>query len=684
MNIININGKFSLILNCSKNIYLHLKLKVSFSYFFLFVFLLAILSANRVECSYSNLNFNENIKLKPTHEFIISNDDTSSIKKEIIQIKYVDENNFKFTNKFEEREILQPQNKYNSGSFRYLFLENIKIDLKIFIHDNIIDLSDAGIPSDIIEFLPKGEVFELLINQGKLPENVRNKLLIKERIENTNNNFFDFLVKEKSVIKHGEYFIDDYTFTDMPSGILLFLGSNQFMTYNPKTRLKLFFDIFSYIFKVTYNPIFDKTNYVNFYDYYLMSENTEKACTDHLDGIKNILPYKLKKHFENLVDYKTFANSDFKSIKIFIKNDDRNNSVNFSLKILYKNDNFNDSNNKIEFQSSDPSSSMDKFDKIELQPKYTLLRVIDEKQAFEYEFLKNLNIENNRELLNNSIISSSINNISSRRFLIGNIRSFDNFKLNNIIKVFSNSKNIFRIIDLIPDTLDVLFSSIKIDMNIKLYSMEDNNINPHSNLKEFMKINLKLSSLEREFKYFLKFFFTEQIETQNPRVPFTYENKKSMQLNFVLAENFFENYILHLKNLNDENYQVLQKYINSIFLYELDMHISYELKKKILNFESIENENELGYKIPCGLVLLENKKTNMYFLMRLNNHIYYNFPDIDGTMPFNIIALSWVVYGFIFIQTLNLFLLKKGEEEKSLFQAIKERFMAKWGFLFGK
>jgi hypothetical protein len=216
----------------------------------------------------------------------------------------------------------------------------------------------------------------------------------------------------------------------------------------------------------------------------------------------------------------------------------------------------------------------------------------------------------------------------------------------------------------------------------------------HFNKVEF---DLKFSSEDKIFINFVKFFFTEQIETQNPKVSFTYENKKSTQLNFLLSENFFENFYLYLKSKQNQNdSKIILEFLDSIdfinslknensaFIYEIDLKLSYELRKKILNFESMENENEVGYKIPSGVVLLVDKQKGLPFLIRLNNHIYFNYPDVDGTMPFNIIALSWVVYGFLFIQTLNLFLVKKGEEEKSLLQTIKDRFMAKWGFLFGR
>ena len=240
--------------------------------------------------------------------------------------------------------------------------------------------------------------------------------------------------------------------------------------------------------------------------------------------------------------------------------------------------------------------------------------------------------------------------------------------MNNNVRINSNSNNYFRIIDLIPNNLDILFSTIKIQIKIKLFTNNSKNKDIQN-----LNINFTLNILEKEFKKYVKFFFTEQIEKQNPRISFTYEDKKSTQLNFELSENFFE-ILFKIHNLK------IEKEIYQEILYEIDFNISYLLRKKILNFESLENENEIGYKIPSGILLILNKIHDSPFIIRLNNHLYYNMPDIDGTMPFNIIALSWVLFGFILIQTLNLFLTKNNEE--SLLQSIKNRFMTKWGFLF--
>ncbi len=58
-------------------------------------------------------------------------------------------------------------------------------------------------------------------------------------------------------------------------------------------------------------------------------------------------------------------------------------------------------------------------------------------------------------------------------------------------------------------------------------------------------------------------------------------------------------------------------------------------------------------------------------------------PNIDVTMPFNIIAISWVIFGFMYVQILNIFL-GKDINSKGLLGMLKDRFVAKWGFLWGR
>ena len=94
-----------------------------------------------------------------------------------------------------------------------------------------------------------------------------------------------------------------------------------------------------------------------------------------------------------------------------------------------------------------------------------------------------------------------------------------------------------------------------------------------------------------------------------------------------------------------------------------------------MNFESIYNPQEFGFTFPCGIIIIDNKYT-------ITNHIYYNMPNVDVTMPFDIISLSWFVYGFMIVQILNIFLGKT--KAKGILEAIKDRFVAKWGWIWKK
>ena len=103
------------------------------------------------------------------------------------------------------------------------------------------------------------------------------------------------------------------------------------------------------------------------------------------------------------------------------------------------------------------------------------------------------------------------------------------------------------------------------------------------------------------------------------------------------------------------------------------MVINFELRKTMQNFESIDNDEEFGFTFPSGLILFGNNFT-------ITNTIFYNMPNIDVTMPFNLISVTWVVFGFMFVQILNIFL---GKKQGGILQTLKERFLAKWGFLLG-
>ena len=229
------------------------------------------------------------------------------------------------------------------------------------------------------------------------------------------------------------------------------------------------------------------------------------------------------------------------------------------------------------------------------------------------------------------------NYITSRRYLEGLQISFDDFILHHIIsfpnkEILSdiiNKKKHFEIIELLP-TKSMIPKYGTLQM--KIYNKEE---------------LVKTLEIEELIKYF-NISFTDKIEDKYPDIPFTYEKKTSSQLN-----------IKYFGGLN--NFDKIEIEIN--------------LRKQIMNFESIYNPQEFGFIFPCGIIIIDNEYT-------ISNHIYYNMPNVDVTMPFDIISLSWFVYGFMIVQILNIFLGKtKG---KGVLESIKDRFVAKWGWIWKK
>ena len=227
--------------------------------------------------------------------------------------------------------------------------------------------------------------------------------------------------------------------------------------------------------------------------------------------------------------------------------------------------------------------------------------------------------------------------ITSKRYLDGLQISFDDFILHHII-TFPNRKILhdiinknkkFEIIELLPTkSMIPKYGTLQ----IKIYN--------NGKL-------LKTLDIEKLVKYF-NISFIEKTEDKYPDIPFTYEKKTSSQLNI--------------------------KYFGGLKIFD-KIEIEINLRKQIMNFESIYNPQEFGFTFPCGIIIIENEYT-------ITNHIYYNMPNVDVTMPFDIISLSWFVYGFMIVQILNIFLGKtKG---KGILESIKDRFVAKWGWIWKK
>ena len=227
--------------------------------------------------------------------------------------------------------------------------------------------------------------------------------------------------------------------------------------------------------------------------------------------------------------------------------------------------------------------------------------------------------------------------IISKRYLEGIQISFDDFILHHIItfpnkeilsSILKKSKN-FEIIELLPTkSMIPKYGTLK----LKIFNKE--------------KL-IKTLDIESMMNYF-NISFTDKTEDKYPDNPFTYEKKTSSQLNI--------------------------KYFNGLDNFD-KIELEITLRKQLLNFESIYNPQEFGFTFPCGVIIIGNEYT-------ITNHIYYNIPNVDVTMPFNIISLSWFVYGFMLVQILKIFLGKS--KSKGILESIKDRFVAKWGWLWKK
>ena len=272
------------------------------------------------------------------------------------------------------------------------------------------------------------------------------------------------------------------------------------------------------------------------------------------------------------------------------------------------------------------------------------------KVVYEFEILSrdlnqtNIYFNNTNENANNNITKKQkiqnyeiSNYITSKRYLDGLQISFDDFNLHHII-TFPNKKILDEIIQKKKQLLIIELLPTKSmipkygTLKIKVYNKEQ---------------LIKTLGIEELTKFF-KISISEKTEEKYPEIPFTYEKKISSQLN-----------IQYLKGLIDFD----------------KIEIEINLRKQILNFESIYNPQEFGFIFPCGIIIIGEEYT-------VTNHIYYNMPNVDVTMPFDIIGLSWFVYGFMVVQILNIFLGKtKG---KGILESIKDKFVKKWGWIWKK
>ena len=378
---------------------------------------------------------------------------------------------------------------------------------------------------------------------------------------------------------------------DYPSGYIF--HSQHFSPFENVALFKQYFDLFTYTFKLALTPLIDRSNYITLDNgNTFVIEHKEKVCSEHLNAIKETLPPHKQELFTQYVDYNAFVKSDYKSIK-YIANK-YHGFVEFAFEIIYR-------------LNSNYDNTL-KYDTYKL----------------------------NEDMLNSSIEKyHTMLNVHSNRYLEGVFFNFENLVFHHNINVdlktsytINTDQPVFEIVELIPSQmLQPMYSSL----TISVYCV--NNTQIHLNYETI--------------PYYFNVTLREGEEHRYVAVPFSYENRKTTQLNIA-----YKGGLGLIKRLE----------------------LSLEMRKTILNFEAMDNDMEFAYLFPCGMIVLDNNYT-------VTNNIYYNFPNIDVTMPFNLIAITWVVFGFMIVQILNIFLGKRG---KSVIDRIKERFMAKWGFLFGK
>ena len=235
----------------------------------------------------------------------------------------------------------------------------------------------------------------------------------------------------------------------------------------------------------------------------------------------------------------------------------------------------------------------------------------------------------------NSLTLANDKTITINRIIQGPIFSFKPFKFSNLIHINNINKiESLELYDLIPYQLEMVPSSIKLKVTCG-------------------SINMVLDRHNIDYLTFLA--FKTQTKLENSNIPYSYESKHSSTLNIKFK-------ITELKRILNECNDSVQ--------------IKYEIKlnKHILNFESVEHEYEFGYKIPCGIVLLNYDsfyKENHWLIS--TNQLFFNTPQVDNTMPFIIIAFTYVVYGYLFIQILNKYLESKGNMIFGILILIKER-----------
>lgn len=473
-----------------------------------------------------------------------------------------------------------------------------------------------SLPTDLIDHFRKNLLkipLEISLNQGQLEIFNRKSFVhyknINKKFKRNNNFRFTRL--------NGQF---DYYFDSVGTNLLF---SNDLISSKESSlKFSRLLDNFAENFKIPKFYLNDLTNSVRFSinnkEFHFINDFNEKPCIDNLEGIRRLFPYDQWELIKTLINYQDFVDSEFKTIKYYFHEENNKLILNFKLA-------FYTSVNKF---LNNIQSKFNLFSEIKIN--FYSQSSSNELPHNLYKLIHMNENSNDTKVSSLNIISNLHENygISSQRRLKGSPFGFENYELNHEIfinQTYSNNNKLLNIklIDLIPEQFDILFSTIKI-----YYDVFDE--------KGEVKTTYFFNS--NNYKHFLSLSFNIT-EMQHP-VLWTYDKKRKITVN-----------LERIKLISNSK-----------------LKISYELRKRIINFESFENEFEFGYKIPSGIMLYSYDNEEQ--LMFVTDQMYFNIPNIDNTMPFNIIALTWVVIGVLIIQTLNMFL---GDKNKSMISKFLER-----------
>ena len=500
---------------------------------------------------------------------------------------------------------------------REVFYEaHLQIEISDFANKHLIIDS---LPSDLIDNLRKNhinETLEISLNQGQLDLFNKKSFVeyknYKQRIKRNNNYRF------AGMANHFDYFFDSV-------GNNLLFSDNLVNTPGKQGKFYKLLDNFAVNFKFPKFYLTDPTNSIKFSlkNTYLnyVNDYNEKPCIDNLEGIRRLFPYDQWELVKLLMNYQSFVDSEFKSIKYTFREENDKLILGFAI-------------THIELTEKILDNYISKYEKLsEININTFSLSEGPNQQIIHFQnFLSEVDISSNKELKSTHALNLYDNyGITSQRRLKGSPFGFKNFELIHEILLKQTSSNQDKklevnLIDLIPEQFDVLFSTIQINYDVY-------------NDKGDIKTQYYFDS--NNFRHFLDLSFNIT-EMQHP-VLWSYEFKRKININL--------NRILLIPNSR--------------------LRISIQLRKRLINFESFDNEFEFGYKIPSGIMLYSYGNEEKKLL--LTDQIYFNLPNIDNTMPFNIIALTFVIFGILFIQTLNMFL---GNNELSFIGKIKEKLMS--------